>query len=132
MVITTTRTYKTLNPVLGNGLFGNLTIDSNPFKCLTLERAGVEIPVGVYQIDWMWSDHFQQIMPHIIVPGRIAVEQHWANWPKQLDGCQALGVAEDLTADMLQESKHAWIAYIKVILNQPSLTLKVVEDYGTK
>lgn len=130
MIITTTRTYKDLNILLGNGIFGNLSIDSSPFKCLTLERDGVEIPVGTYPIQWMRSAHFDQIMPHVIVPGRFAIEQHWANWPKQLDGCQALGFAEDLKGDMLIESKRAWNAYIDVILNQPSLMLRIVEDYA--
>lgn len=132
MLITTTRVNKVLDhPTLGIGLFGNLVIDMNPFKCMTLERGGVEIPAGVYPVQWMRSVHFQQIMPHIIVPGRVAIEQHWANWPDQLDGCQALGFEEDFTQDMLEESKNAWNAYIDVILNQPNLMLKIVEDYGT-
>lgn len=130
MIITVTRTFKTQHPTLGDGIFGNLTIDSNPFKCLTLERAGVEIPAGIYPIRWMRSVHFAQIMPMIVVAGRVAIEQHWANWPKQLDGCQALGEAEDLQSDMLQESKVAWNAYIDVILNEPNLTLKIIEDYA--
>ena len=68
MLITTTRTNKVIDhPTLGIGLFGNLMIDSNPFKCLILERGGVEIPVGVWPIQWMRSIHFQQIMPHVIV-----------------------------------------------------------------
>jgi hypothetical protein len=130
LIITVTRTYKDLSPILGNGLFGNLVIDTGPFHCLTLERAGVEILAGTYPIKWMRSQHFDQIMPFIVVPGRVACEQHWANWPNQLEGCQALGFAEDLKGDMLQQSKNAWNAYIDVILNQPNLMLKIVDDYG--
>lgn len=129
MIITVTRTDKVPNDTLGNGLFGHLGIDSHPFKCLTLEREGVEIPPGTYSIQWVRSPHFNQIMPHILVPGRVMVLQHWANWPNQLEGCQALGFEQDLKQDMLQESHDAWSAYIDVILNQPSLILKVVEDY---
>lgn len=131
MIITTTRTNKVPNTTLGSGLFGNLMIDTDPFKCLTLERETVAIAPGIYPIRWVRSPHFKQVMPHIIVPGRIMVLQHWANWPNQLDGCQALGFAEDFAQDMLQESQDAWNAYIDVILNQPNLTLKVIEDYGT-
>lgn len=131
MLITLTRTYKTLNPVLGNGIFGNMVIDTHPFKCLTLERAGVEIPMGTYPLTWSWSEHFQQAMPYILVPNRYGIEIHWANWPKQLDGCIAVGTEEDLTADMLQESKIMWIAFVKVVLNQPNVMLKVAEDFGT-
>ena len=124
MLVTTTRTNKT-----SDGIFGNLLIDNSPFKCLTLERLGMEIPIGIYDIQFMWSNHFQQIMPQIIVPGRVAIEQHWANYPIQLDGCQALGTQAEISADCLDESKVAWTAYIQVILNQPALKLKVVEDY---
>jgi hypothetical protein len=130
MLITTTRTNKVPNPKLGTGLFGNLVIDTNPFKCLTLERDGVQIPPGTYPMEWALSPHFDQVMPHIIVPNRIMILQHWANWPNQLDGCQALGTAEELAKDQLDQSKDAWRAYIRVILNQPNLWLKVVEDYG--
>lgn len=130
MIITVTRTNKVPNAQLGTGLFGNLVIDTNPFKCLTLERDGVQILPGVYPIQWVLSTHFDQIMPHIVVPGRVMILQHWANWPNQLEGCQALGTEEELDKDQLDESKIAWQAYVQVILNQPNLTLKVVEDYG--
>jgi hypothetical protein len=78
----------------------------------------------------MWSDHFQQIMPHIIVPGRTAIELHWANRPTQLEGCIALGTSTELSKDCIWESKNAWVGFIKAVLNEPNLTLKVVEDYG--
>lgn len=125
MIITVTRTNKTTD-----GLFGNLMIDVDPFKCVTMEIASLCIPAGTYPIEWMWSNHFQQIMPHVIVPGRVAIEQHWANKPDQLEGCQALGTETQLGADCIDESKDAWIAYVKIILNQPSLMLKIVEDYA--
>lgn len=130
MLITTTRTIRPADKSRGPGIFGNLKIDGNHFKCLTMEREGVEIPVGVYPITWVWSPHFDQIMPQIIVPERVMILQHWANWPDQLDGCQALGFSQDLHNDMLMQSKDAWKAYIEIILNQPSLTLKVVEDFA--
>lgn len=132
MIITIMRTNKTKD-----GIFGNLFCDLDPFKCVTLENLALAIPAGIYQIDLMWSDHFQQIMPHILVPGRTAIEQHWANYPvgpdpehPQLEGCQAFGTSAELAADCIDQSKVAWIAYIKVILNQPTLTLKVVDDYA--
>lgn len=126
MIITTTRTNKTKD-----GIFGNLICDLDPFKCVVMEILSLAIPAGVYQIAWMWSDHFQQIMPHILVPGRTAIEQHWANYPTQLEGCQSLGTTVELSSDCIDQSKIAWIAYVKVILNQPSLTLRVVEDYAS-
>ncbi len=125
MVITVTRTNKT-----SDGIFGNLALDGNSFKCVTMEITSLCIPVGIYAIQWMWSDHFQQIMPEILVPGRVAIELHWANYPKQLEGCIALGTMYELSKDCLDESKIAWTGFIKAILNQPNLTLKVIEDYG--
>ena len=56
---------------------------------------------------------------------------HWANWPKQLLGCIALGTEEYFKDDMVTESKDAWIAFAQAITDQPTLTLKIIEDYGT-
>lgn len=123
MVITVTRTNKTTD-----GIFGNLSLDTNPFRCVTMEIATRAIPVGIYGVDWMWSDHFQQVMPQLIVPGRTAIELHWANFPLQLEGCIALGTTVELSKDWITESKIAWVSFIKAILNQPVLTIKVVED----
>lgn len=125
MVITVTRTNKTTD-----GIFGNLSLDTNSFKCVTMEILSLSIPAGIYGMNWMWSDHFQQIMPSIIVPGRTAIEIHWANSPIQLEGCIALGTVVELSKDWIMESKIAWVSFIKAILNEPVLTLKVVEDFA--
>ena len=125
MIVTVTRTQKSTD-----GIFGNLAIDIDPFKCVTLENLQLEIPAGTYPVWYRWSNDFQQIMPHIIVPERTAVMLHWANWPKQLLGCIALGDEEDFNDDAINESKDAWIKFAQAITDQPSLTLKVVEDYG--
>jgi hypothetical protein len=131
MIVTTTRTNKQNRPQFGPGIFGNVTIDTSPFKCIFMERDGVQIPVGVYPIKWLWSDHFQQFMPHITnVAGRVAIEQHWANYPNQLDGCQSMGTVEEMANDCIDESKDAWTAYCTIIINEPNVMLKVVEDYG--
>jgi len=124
MLITVTRTNKT-----SDGIFGNLVIDASPFKCMTMEVGSKCIPAGIYGAHWMWSDHFQQIMPQILVPGRTAIEIHWANYPQQLEGCIALGTTYELSADCLNESKKAWIGFVNAALDQ-NLTLKVVEDFG--
>jgi len=126
MLITITRTNKSVD-----GTFGTLVIDTSPFKCITLEKSSTIIPAGVvYDVLFMWSDNFQQIMPHIIVPGRTAIEIHWANWPYQLEGCTALGDQEDFAQDMIEESKDAWIAFAKAITDQPSIKIKYVEDFA--
>lgn len=125
MLITVTRTSKTVD-----GIFGNLSVDVDPFKCVTLEKMATAIPAGTYDLLFMWSEHFQQIMPHVIVPGRVAIEVHWANYPVQLDGCLALGTATELSADCIDQSKVAWIGFAKTITDQPAVKIKYVEDYG--
>lgn len=124
MLITVNRTNRT-----SDGIFGTLSIDTSGFKCVTMEILSLCIPAGIYGVQWMWSEHFQQIMPQILVPGRVAIEIHWANIPTQLEGCIALGTTTQLSADNIKESKDAWVGFIKAVLNQP-LTLKVAEDYG--
>ena len=125
MLLSVTRTNKTKD-----GIFGTLAIDTSPFKCVTLENLSLSIPAGSYPVRWMWSQHFLQIMPEIVVTGREAIELHWANYPSQLEGCIALGTEAELSANCINESKIAWVKFIREILNQPNLTLKIIEDYG--
>lgn len=125
MLITVQRTDKS-----SDGIFGNLSIDSDPFKCITEENLATAILAGVYDVTFMWSDHFGQIMPHILVPNRTAVEVHWANYPNQLEGCLALGTTEDMKDDAILESKDAWIGFVKTITDQPALKIKFVDDFG--
>lgn len=124
MVITVTRTNKT-----SDGIFGTLETDTH-FKCVTLENEKLAIPVGIYEGLYRWSPDFQQIMPHILVPGRTDIMAHWANWPRQLLGCIALGTEIDFKNDMIVGSKVAWTNFAMAITDQPSLVWKIVEDYG--
>lgn len=125
MIVTVTRTSKSKD-----GIFGNLAVDIDPFKCVTLENLAMAITPGTYDLTFMWSEHFQQIMPHIIVPGRVAIEVHWANYPVQLEGCVATGTAVELEPDCIDQSKIAWVGFVKTISDQPAIKFKVVEDYG--
>lgn len=133
MLITVTRTYKD-----DDGLYGLLSIDMDVFKCATLERLSKCIPVGTYDLLFMWSDHFQQIMPHIIVPAipeanlpkRIAIEVHWANYSAQLDGCLALGTDGDKKDDMITDSKKAFAGFAQAITDRYAMKIKFVEDFG--
>lgn len=133
MLITVTRTNKT-----PDGIFGNLQIDVDPFKCVTCENLADAIPVGIYDLLFMWSEHFQQLMPHVIVPAipaanlpkRVAIEVHWANYPNQLEGCIALGDKTNLEADSIDNSKVTWVHFVQAISDQPAIKLKVVEDYA--
>src|ERR1700753_727141 len=122
MVITVARTNRTKD-----GIFGNLSIDVSPFKCVTEENLILAIKSGIYPVQWMWSEHFQQVMPSILVPGRTAIEIHWANVPNQLEGCIALGTSIEIENNWINESKIAWVGFVKSIVNQPTITIKVIE-----
>lgn len=126
MLITVTRTNKTTD-----GIFGNLSLDMAPFKCFTEENLALCIPAGTYDVLFMWSKNFQQIMPHVLVPGRTAIEVHWANFPNQLEGCLALGTAAEVASDCIDQSKAAWISFVQIALtDEPVIKIKYVEDYG--
>lgn len=92
-----------------DGIFGVLTLDWNPFTCVTLENLEKAIPSGIYDLDFNYSPHFNRIMPHIRVPVRDAsaggdagIRIHWANFPTQLEGCIAVGTSVD--GDSIDES----------------------------
>jgi hypothetical protein len=135
MLITVTRTNKK-----NLDAFGNMAIDTDPFKCVTLENASTLIPAGiVYDVLFMWSNDFQQIMPHVIVPGRTAIEIHWANYVIdpvnaahiELKGCTAVGKEAELQENMITQSKDTWIAFCQAITDQPSIKIKYVDDFGS-
>lgn len=139
MFITVTRTHKVVTPA-SDSRFGNLMADLCPFKCVSLENGATLIPANVvYDVQFMWSNDFGQIMPHVIVPVRTAIEIHWANYVVdpanaqhiELKGCTALGSAEELAADCIDESKDAWVAFVQQVLtDQPAIKIIYKEDYG--
>jgi hypothetical protein len=50
------------------------------------------IPAGTYAVQRLWSNHWNQMMPHIVgVPGRTEIEIHIANFPKDILGCMGIG-----------------------------------------
>ena len=130
MLLTVTRTSKSKD-----GIFGNLIIDGNPFKCVTLENLDREIPTGVYDVNFTFSPHFNRVMPHIIVPSRDAlaggdagIRIHWANFPAQLEGCVTVGTSVD--GDSIDESLIPFNQLYAIIEGQEGLKIKVCEDYA--
>ena len=80
----------------------------------------------------MWSDHFQQIHAAHSGSRKDGYRDPWANYPNQLEGCLALGTTEEMTENAIDQSKSAWINFVQMALtDQPSITIKFVEDYGT-
>ena len=130
MILTVQRTNKS-----ADGIFGNLSIDTSTFKCVTLENLDKEIPTGVYDVNFTFSPHFNRVMPHIIVPVRDALASgdagiriHWANFPTQLEGCIAVGTAVD--GDSIDESLIPFNQLYAIIQGQEGLKIKIQEDYA--
>jgi len=132
MLLTLTRTHFTDQATLGN-----LSIDSNPFTCVTVEQVdrGVTqntpladimhykplyphlnaIPYGTYPVAMTWSDRFQRIMPQIMnVPGFDGIRIHIANSSKDVIGCVGVGkqIAND---DFITESTSTFNALYPIL-----------------
>ena len=82
----------------GNPTMGQLLVEGEPF-CQTLELPWKDnevfvscIPVGIYKVAMLMSEHFGELMPHVLnVPGRTAEEIHAANTVHDLLGCIGVG-----------------------------------------
>lgn len=80
---------------------GQLLIEGERF-CYTLERPWLNnapnvscIPTGTYDVKWLWSNHFNKYLPHIVdVPGRSNIMFHSLNSVNETEGCVGLGDRE--------------------------------------
>lgn len=129
MLITVQRKSKT-----EDGIFGELSLDWNSFRCVTLENLVHSIPAGLYDLNFTYSPHFNRVMPHIVVPSRDAlaggdagIRLHWANFPAQLDGCIAVGTAVD--GDSIDESLIPFNKLYAILNMQAGLQIEV-KDIG--
>lgn len=129
MLITVQRKSKT-----EDGIFGELSLDWNSFRCVTLENLVKSIPAGIYDLNFTYSPHFNRVMPHIIIPSRDAlaggdagIRLHWANFPAQLDGCIAVGTAVD--GDSIDESLIPFNKLYAILNMQAGLQIEV-KDIG--
>jgi hypothetical protein len=104
--------------VPGLETFGELFIEGVHF-CFTLERPWLNdepdvscIPIGTYEVRYLWSDKFGKLMPHVMdVPGRSGILFHKLNWVRQSEGC--IGLGERISGDMLQDSGDAYDDFLK-------------------
>jgi hypothetical protein len=115
-----------------DGIFGELTLDWNPFHCVTLENLSKSIPAGIYDLNFTYSPHFNRIMPHIIVPSRdqaaggdAGIRIHWANFPAQLDGCIAVGTAVD--GDSIDESLIPFNQLYAILNQQAGIKVQIFD-----
>lgn len=97
------------------GTTGTLLVNGAVF-CRTLERPAPQfvdefpcIPAGTYKVLLQHSEHFGRIMPFLQdVPGRTAIEIHWANFIRELEGCIAVGTTISREAfGLMLENSHS-------------------------
>lgn len=92
-------------------------------ECYSLERVGVEIPVGVYRVTItqsaralkgsLWSPRSDAGLPLILVSGREGIRIHALNDAKQSDGCVGVGKLRD--GARILSSRVALVAVIRKI-----------------
>lgn len=127
MIIYIHRKSKTID-----GIFGTLTIDKNPFTCVTLENLDKSIPAGIYDLNFTYSPHFNRTMPHLLVSSRdlaaggdAGIRIHWANFPAQLEGCIAVGTAVD--GDSIDESLVPFNQLYAIMNQQSGIKVQVID-----
>lgn len=91
MKIELLRDQRNLNQIPGSSIPGHLKVDGLS-ECVTLERVGVEIPVGLYRIQLVFSPHMSREVAQLEnVPGRTEIDIHSGNIPADSKGCVLVG-----------------------------------------
>jgi Family of unknown function (DUF5675) len=80
---------------------------------VTMERTAVAIPEGTYRGYKRDSARFGMRVVGIDVPNRTDIECHPANFPRQLDGCIAIGETKD--GDAIDNSRSAFDRMMAVV-----------------
>ena len=101
------------------GTMGTLTWGDERDPVRTLERAWLDnrrgvscIPRGSYLCFLAHSPRFGPETPHVeIVEGRSHILIHAANWPKQLEGCIALGLEAAADEPAVYRSRDAMVMF---------------------
>jgi len=99
-------------------------------ECFTLEPPyrmdGTKpraIPVGTYPLTIRWSVKFGKHVPHVEnVPGFVAIEVHWGNYPRDTDGCTLVGRTRGPLPDFIGSSVLAWTMLMAKLMAVAELT----------
>lgn len=93
-------------------LFHSYTLEPDPKTPAILGHPS--IPAGTYPVQLTMSPHLQYVTPELYaVPGRTAIRIHIANFPRELEGCTAVGLGQ--TTDTVLQSKLAFDALMEVL-----------------
>jgi hypothetical protein len=112
----------TRNPPQGIAIFGRLIVDET-LSLYSLERLGVQIPLGTYPIEITESLDLTCKCPdgsisHLLplldnVPGRSAIRIHGGNWPRDSEGCILVGLQQG--QGMITQSQAALTPLVEKI-----------------
>lgn len=100
------------------GVFGRMDLSWDGWQGVTLERMAVEIPIGVYSLEWHISPHLNNArVPMLIgVPNRSYILLHWGNTQACSDGCILVGEQRDGNAiDSTQKACKELFALIDAV-----------------
>jgi hypothetical protein len=113
-----------------DGTFGDLTLDSNPFTCKTVERTIKMIDPGTYEVTLDVSPRLGYLCPHIKVPNRdeaaggdAGIRIHKFNEPQQSEGC--IAPVEEIDGDAGDDSKMAFDALVEILKTADNITLLI-------
>lgn len=90
---------------IANSIPGEMFIQGQ-HAAFTLERPGVCILAGRYQVKLYQSPHFGRLMPWLQVPTREYILLHWGNFPQNSDGCILVGEQRDLSAGEIFQTRE--------------------------
>ena len=109
------------------GILGELYLNGK-FFCYTLEREGVAIPLGVYQVLLNQSPKFRKLMPLLVgahVLARWGVRMHCGTKPADSDACVLVGLAKLPNGSKIYKSQVAFEKLMGVLLDFATVSLTI-------
>ncbi|WP_210521589.1 DUF5675 family protein [Hymenobacter terricola] len=109
------------------GLLGELYLNGK-FFCYTMERVGVAIPAGLYQVLLNVSPKFRKLMPLLVgahVPASWGVRMHCGTVPADSDACVLVGLAKLPNDSKIYKSVEAFEALMTELVKYTTLELTI-------
>jgi len=109
------------------GILGELYLNGK-FLCYTLERVGVAIPLGLYQVLLNLSPKFRKLMPLLVsehVPASWGVRMHCGTKPADSDACVLVGLAKLPNGAKIYKSVEAFEQLMHQLLGFDTIGLTI-------
>jgi hypothetical protein len=112
---------------IGHSILGELWLNDT-FFCYTLERVGVAIPAGVYQVLLNMSPKFHKLSPLLIggiVKASWGVRLHPGCTAAESDGCPLLGLAKLPSNVKIYHGQEAFEKLMGQLMDYGTITLTI-------